>query len=117
VPEEAACGYIRGVDTTLTVGLRELKDRLAEYIREARRGGKVLVTDRGRPVVEIVRYGSVQGPPPTEDPHMLALAAAGRVHLASPDAEAPARLQRKFAALRKRPKGTGQRLLDEERGE
>jgi prevent-host-death family protein len=116
VPEEAACGYIRAVDTTLTVGLRELKDRLAEYIREARRGGKVLVTDRGRPVVEIVRYGSVQAPP-DGDPHLLALAAAGRLQLATPDREAPARLQRKFAALRKRPKGTGQRLLDEERGE
>ena len=40
-----------------TVGLRELKNRLAEYVREVRSGEDVLVTDRGEVVAELVRPG------------------------------------------------------------
>ena len=36
-----------------TVGIRELKAKLSEYLRHARRGEVVLVTDRGRVVAEI----------------------------------------------------------------
>ena len=36
-----------------TAGLRELKAKLAEYIRDVRRGETVLVTDRGQVVAEI----------------------------------------------------------------
>jgi antitoxin (DNA-binding transcriptional repressor) of toxin-antitoxin stability system len=35
------------------VGLRELKNRLSEYIRDVRRGESVLVTDRGEVVAEL----------------------------------------------------------------
>lgn len=35
------------------VGLRELKNRLSEYIREVRSGESVLVTDRGEVVAEL----------------------------------------------------------------
>jgi prevent-host-death family protein len=37
-----------------TVGVRELKSRLSEFLRRAARGERVTVTDRGRPVAVIV---------------------------------------------------------------
>jgi prevent-host-death family protein len=37
-----------------TVGIRELKARLSHYVARARQGHRVLVTDRGRPVAELV---------------------------------------------------------------
>ena len=40
-----------------SVGLRELKNRLSEYVREVRSGEDVLVTDRGEVVAELVSPG------------------------------------------------------------
>lgn len=40
-----------------TVGVRELKNRLSEYIRQARSGEGVLVTDRGQVVAELTPPG------------------------------------------------------------
>ena len=40
-----------------TVGVRELKNRLSEYIRLARSGEGVLVTDRGQVVAELTPPG------------------------------------------------------------
>ena len=37
-----------------SVGIKELKNRLSEYVRAAAAGETVLVTDRGRVVAEIV---------------------------------------------------------------
>jgi prevent-host-death family protein len=37
-----------------SVGLRELKNRLSEFVREVRSGEPVLITDRGEVVAEIV---------------------------------------------------------------
>ncbi|MGD0191392.1 MAG: type II toxin-antitoxin system prevent-host-death family antitoxin [Rhizomicrobium sp.] len=37
-----------------TVGLRELKNRLSEYVRHVRNGETVTVTDRGEVVAELV---------------------------------------------------------------
>ena len=42
-----------------TVGLRELKNNLSVYVRAAREGETVVVTDRGEPVVQLQ---PVQGP-------------------------------------------------------
>ncbi len=39
------------------VGLRELKNRLSEYIRQVRSGEGVLVTDRGEVVAELIPPG------------------------------------------------------------
>ena len=36
-----------------TVGIRELKSRLSEYLRLVRRGEEILVTDRGEVVAEL----------------------------------------------------------------
>ncbi len=35
------------------VGARELKNRLGHYLGIVRRGGRILVTERGKPVAEI----------------------------------------------------------------
>jgi prevent-host-death family protein len=37
-----------------TVGIRELKNRLSEFLRRAAEGERVTVTDRGRPLAVIV---------------------------------------------------------------
>jgi prevent-host-death family protein len=44
-----------------TVGLRELKNRLAEYIRDVRSGESVVVTDRGEIVAELTPPGHGPG--------------------------------------------------------
>jgi prevent-host-death family protein len=40
-----------------SVGLRDLKNRLSEYVREVRLGEAVLVTDRGEVVAELIPPG------------------------------------------------------------
>src|SRR2546428_14159625 len=46
-PHEATLCFMR------TVGIRELKNRLSTYLREARAGRTVAITDRGRVVAEL----------------------------------------------------------------
>jgi antitoxin (DNA-binding transcriptional repressor) of toxin-antitoxin stability system len=61
------------------VGLRELKNRLSEYVREVRNGESVLVTDRGEVVAEL-------GPPghrTASSQHPAALQALARRSLAT----------------------------------
>ncbi len=36
-----------------TVGLRELKNRLSEYVSRVKAGASLMVTDRGQPVAEL----------------------------------------------------------------
>lgn len=50
VDNVASCGYIGDMKT---VGLRELKNRLSEYVRQVRAGQAVIVTDRGEVVAEL----------------------------------------------------------------
>jgi prevent-host-death family protein len=38
----------------MNVSVRELKDRLSEYLRRVQSGERVIVTDRGRMVAELV---------------------------------------------------------------
>jgi prevent-host-death family protein len=40
-----------------TVGVRELKNRLSEYLRQVRSGEELLVTDRGEVVAELTPPG------------------------------------------------------------
>lgn len=39
-----------------TVGIRVFRDRLTRYVARVRRGQRVVVTDRGRPVAVLVPY-------------------------------------------------------------
>ena len=95
-----------------TVGVRELKNRLSEYLRRVRSGEGVLVTDRGEVVAEL-------GPPglgpadPSVPPGLVALARRGLATLG--DSGDPASLY----PLLPRPCGrrrSASQLLDEERG-
>ena len=94
-----------------TVGLRELKNRLSEYVREVRSGEGVLVTDRGEVVAELIPPGPAAGERGVP-PGLVALARGGQLTLgASNDAALYPKLPRLL-----RPHRAAQ-LLDEERGD
>ena len=93
-----------------TVGLRELKNRLSEYVREVRAGEGVLVTDRGEVVAELVPPGRASDGHGTPA-RLVALAKAGQLTLgADNDGAAYPKLSR----LLKRHRAS--ELLDQERG-
>jgi len=92
------------------VGIRELKNRLSEYIREVRSGEAVLVTDRGDVVAELVPPGqrSDERGLPSE---LMALARKGQLTLGASNEAA---LYPNLSRLLKRHHAA--MLLDEERG-
>jgi prevent-host-death family protein len=50
---ETAAIDVAIVATIMTVTVRELKNRLSEYLRRAQRGEALIVTDHGRPVARL----------------------------------------------------------------
>ena len=95
-----------------SVGVRDLKNRLSEYLRRVRLGESVLVTDRGEVVAELSppRQEATGSSAPAG---LLALAKRGLVTLGTPGE------QRLYPALprARRPGRHGAvQLLDEERG-
>jgi antitoxin (DNA-binding transcriptional repressor) of toxin-antitoxin stability system len=94
-----------------TVGVRELKNRLSEYIRYVRSGEGVLVTDRGEVVAEISPPGHAAADI-SIPPGLAALAKRG---LATLGTRGDATL---YPALPRRRRGRHRaaQLLDEERG-
>jgi antitoxin (DNA-binding transcriptional repressor) of toxin-antitoxin stability system len=94
-----------------TVGIRELKNRLSDYLRRVRSGEGVLVTDRGEVVAELAPPG--HGPvSPSVPPGLLALARRGLVTLGAPG---NASLYQALPRARRR-RHTAAELLDQERG-
>lgn len=94
-----------------TVGIRELKNSLSEYIRRIRAGETVLVTDRGEIVAELSAPGTSKADPAVP-PGLAALARRGLATVGSgPDPSLYRPLPRK-----RRGAVTSARLLDEERG-
>ena len=93
-----------------TVGLRELKNRLSQYIRRVRDGQLVIVTDRGQVVAELRPPGQI--PAGTKiDPAVARLVNRG---LLVPGARNEARsYPRQSRSMRS---GTITTLLDAERG-
>jgi antitoxin (DNA-binding transcriptional repressor) of toxin-antitoxin stability system len=76
----ASRGYIVCVKT---VGIRELKNRLSEHLREVRRGEHLLITDRGEVIGELSPPG--QSIAETSVPvGVLTLARRGMLTLGSP---------------------------------
>ena len=43
-----------------TVGIKELKNRLTEYLRRTKKGEEVIVTERGRPIAVIQPIEAVE---------------------------------------------------------
>ncbi len=94
-----------------SVGLRDLKNRLSEYVREVRSGEGVLVTDRGEVVAELLppgQAGNDRGAPPG----LPTLARRGQLTLGAPNS---AEIYPRLPRLLKRRRAAG--LLDEERGD
>lgn len=97
------------VATMASVGIRELKNRLSDYVRRVRRGEEFLVTDRGRVVAELRQPTGV--PSGAEYSGLIRHARAGRVRLGAPNGGASyPRVPRSLS------RGTVSRLLDDERG-
>jgi len=93
-----------------TVGLRELKNHLSEYVRMVRAGDHVQVTDRGQVVAELIPPGAA----PDRDKHP-GLVAMERRGLLKPGARNTAGL---YPGLRRSLKrGRAKRLLDAVRGD
>ena len=94
------------------VGIRELKNRLSEYVRLVREGEVVRVTDRGEVVAEL------RQPEPGSElmrryPRLAEMARRGQIKLPL-QPNGPDAYPRLPAAT---PPGTAARLLDEERGD
>jgi antitoxin (DNA-binding transcriptional repressor) of toxin-antitoxin stability system len=91
------------------VGVRELKNRLSEYLRLVRNGEEILVTDRGEVVAEL-RQPSPRIALPY--PALLEVVRQGRARVGLPNRRGL------YPALgRVMPPGSTAKLLDEERGE
>ena len=94
------------------VGIREFKDRLSEYVRMARRGEDILLTERGEVVAEL-RGPDAIGRPVHPDPGVADLIRRGLVsHIGTEKRQAYPLLGRVL-----RGKKTAAQLLDEERGD
>lgn len=61
----------------LTVGIRELRDHLTRYLARVRRGDRIVVTDRGRPIAAIHAIRTDE----TLDEKLKRLEAEGKVKL------------------------------------
>ena len=92
------------------VGIRELKNRLSEYVRLVRSGEVVMVTDRGEVVAELRPPGG--GEAIEQHPGLADLARRGQIRLGEPNRPG---LYPALSAVT--PPGTAARLLDEERGD
>ncbi len=94
-----------------TVGIRELKNRISDYLRAVRAGESVLVTDRGEAIAEICPLG--YSPLPKDLPvGLVEMFKKGRLSLGAPND--PAAYPVLSPALSGLDAG---KLLDEERGD
>lgn len=71
----------------VTVGIRELKSKLSEYIRLVRAGETVRVTDRGEVVAEMRPPEAPRGPTPFPGLNAMILEGAAHAPLPSPPAD------------------------------
>jgi prevent-host-death family protein len=95
-----------------TVGVRDLKNRLSEYLRRVRLGESVLVTDRGEVVAELMPPGQGR-PDPSVPAGLQSLAKRGLLTLGAPlGTDLYPALPRKLGGRRR----SVAQLLDEERG-
>ena len=94
------------------VGVRELKARLSQYLRDVQAGETVLVTDRGRVIAELRGAPEAAGAESPVDRGLRLLGARAGLTVREPhDPAAYA------ASPLHQPAGTGRSLLDAERGE
>jgi antitoxin (DNA-binding transcriptional repressor) of toxin-antitoxin stability system len=94
-----------------TVGIKDLKNNLSAYLREVRRGTRILVSDRDTIVAELHEPGAVYSTSGGDDVILAGWVADAHVllprHTKEPLPDSPV----------KRPAGTSARLLADDRGE
>jgi prevent-host-death family protein len=95
-----------------TVGVRDLKNKLSEYLRHVRLGESILVTDRGEVVAELLPPGHGQRDP-SVPAALQSLAQRGLITLGAP---AGRDLYPALPRMQGEPKRRVAQLLDEERG-
>jgi antitoxin (DNA-binding transcriptional repressor) of toxin-antitoxin stability system len=93
-----------------TVGIRELKNRLSDYLRQVRSGEAVLVTDRGQVVAEL----TLPNQSASDTSVATALVALARRSLVVLGAPNRADLYPRLPRSRRRRRAA--QLLDDERG-
>jgi prevent-host-death family protein len=100
-----------------TVGVRDLKNRLSEYLRRVRSGENLLVTDRGEVVAELLPPGQMKADP-TIPAGLQALAKRGLITLGIPvgTAQSGSNLYPALSRGRRERRHSAAELLDEERG-
>ena len=96
----------------LSVGIRELKNHLSEYLRRVRLGESVRVTDRGEVVAELLPPGQRQTDYSTP-PGLLALAKRSLLTLGAPNEP---NLYPALPLKRRKRRRSSAQLLDDERG-
>jgi antitoxin (DNA-binding transcriptional repressor) of toxin-antitoxin stability system len=94
-----------------TVGVKELKNNLSAYLREVRRGTRILVSDRSTVVAELHEPGAAYPAPGQADPVISGWIEAGII---IPPARPREALPPSPVAL---PEGSALRLLDRDREE
>jgi len=107
VDNVASRGYIAAMKA---VGIRELKNRLSEYLRLVQGGEEVLVTDRGEVVAELRQPSKSHSDAP--DPGLMKLIRQGKARGGAPNL--PALYPRLPALL---SKGELAKLIAEERAD
>ncbi|MFN7967351.1 MAG: hypothetical protein U0V87_16880 [Acidobacteriota bacterium] len=94
-----------------TVGIKDLKNNLSAYLRDVRRGVRILVSDRASVMAEIHEPGVAYSATGDTHPLLEGWVRSGAVTLPtrprSPLPDSPVQLA----------EGTAQRLLDADRGE
>jgi len=96
---------------TKTIGVKDLKNNLSAYLREVRRGTRVLVTDRNVVVAELHEPGATYLPDDLEDPTISDWVREGTVIL-------PTRKREPLPPSSVRvPAGTSRRWLEDAREE
>lgn len=95
------------------VGIRELKNRLSEYIRQVREGEVIMVTDRGEVVAELRSPAEPENELLRKYPGLAEMARKGLVRLPLKP-NGPGAYPRLPSVT---PPGTAARLLDEIRGD
>jgi antitoxin (DNA-binding transcriptional repressor) of toxin-antitoxin stability system len=94
-----------------SVGVKELKNRLSEYLRDVRSGTRVLISDRGTVIAEL---HEPQWQHSTQEPENAVIAEWRQAGIV----RAPLAKKRKTSPSPvKLPEGAAQRLLEDERQE
>jgi antitoxin (DNA-binding transcriptional repressor) of toxin-antitoxin stability system len=93
----------------LTIGIRELKARLSQVLRDVQGGETILVTDRGRVVAELRRPDASSWVVAPQERALARLAAEGHLRVA----ESPRVLYEVSPVTT--PSGTARSILDEAR--